>query len=73
MNDLTIKSEIKKQDSKLMMMVSGDEAKASAFKTSIYNLSLDTGLKDCSVESIVNSAMRIVNLGLNPDKLYGHG
>ena len=72
-NQLTVRDEIKKQDSKLMLMVQNDEAKASAFKTSIYNLSLESGLKDCSPESIVSSAMRIVNMGLNPDKLYGHG
>ena len=52
-------------------IVSNDKAKASIFASAIANMANDYGLRNCSVESIVNTAMQIVQIGLNPNKLFG--
>ena len=57
--------------SKMNQIVSNDKAKASIFASAIANMANDYGLRNCSVESIVNTAMQIVQIGLNPNKLFG--
>lgn len=57
--------------SQISTIVGGDKAKASVFASAIANMANDYGLKNCSVESIVNTAMQIVQIGLNPNKLFG--
>lgn len=52
-------------------IVGNDKAKASIFASAIANMANDYGLRNCSVESIVNTAMQIVQIGLNPNKLFG--
>lgn len=55
----------------IQTIVSNDKAKASIFASAIANMANDYGLRNCSVESIVNTAMQIVQIGLNPNKLFG--
>ena len=57
--------------SQIQTIVSNDKAKASIFASAIANMANDYGLRNCSVESIVNTAMQIVQIGLNPNKLFG--
>lgn len=57
--------------SQISTIVGNDKAKASIFASAIANMANDYGLKNCSVESIVNTAMQIVQIGLNPNKLFG--
>lgn len=57
--------------SQISTIVGNDKAKASVFASAIANMANDYGLKNCSVESIVNTAMQIVQIGLNPNKLFG--
>ena len=57
--------------SQIQTIVSKDKAKASIFASAIANMANDYGLRNCSVESIVNTAMQIVQIGLNPNKLFG--
>lgn len=52
-------------------IVANDKAKASTFASAIVNMANDYNLKNCKVESIVNTAMQIVQIGLNPNKLFG--
>ncbi|WP_148800518.1 recombinase RecT [Campylobacter concisus] len=52
-------------------IVGNDKAKASIFASAIANMANDYGLRNCSVESIVNTAMQIVQIGLHPNKLFG--
>lgn len=55
----------------LNALLGGNKAKASAFASAIANLANDTNLIRCSIDSIVNCAMQIVQIGLNPNKLLG--
>lgn len=55
----------------IQTIVGNDKAKASIFASAIANMANDYGLRNCSVESIVNTAMQIVQIGLNPNKLFG--
>ena len=55
----------------LNALLGGNKAKASAFASAIANLANDTNLSRCSIDSIVNCAMQIVQIGLNPNKLLG--
>ena len=55
----------------ILTIVGNDKAKASIFASAIANMANDYGLRNCSVESIVNTAMQIVQIGLNPNKLFG--
>ena len=55
----------------IQTIVSNDKAKTSIFASAIANMANDYGLRNCSVESIVNTAMQIVQIGLNPNKLFG--
>ena len=57
--------------SQISTIVGNDKAKASVFASAIANMANDYGLRNCSVESIVNTAMQIVQIGLNPNKLFG--
>lgn len=57
--------------SQISTIVGNDKAKASIFASAIANMANDYGLRNCSVESIVNTAMQIVQIGLNPNKLFG--
>ena len=57
--------------SQIQTIVGNDKAKASIFASAIANMANDAGLRNCSVESIVNTAMQIVQIGLNPNKLFG--
>jgi len=57
--------------SQISTIVGNDKAKASIFASAIANMANDYGLRNCSVESIVNIAMQIVQIGLNPNKLFG--
>lgn len=57
--------------SQISTIVGNDKAKASVFASAIANMANDHGLRNCSVESIVNTAMQIVQIGLNPNKLFG--
>lgn len=52
-------------------IVGNDKAKASVFASAIVNMVNDGGLRNCSPESIVNTAMQIVQIGLHPNKLFG--
>lgn len=53
------------------IIVGNDKAKASAFGSAIVNMANDFNLSRCSVDSIVNTAMQIVQIGLHPNKLFG--
>ena len=55
----------------LNALLGGNKAKASAFASAIANMANDTNLSRCSIDSIVNCAMQIVQIGLNPNKLLG--
>ena len=55
----------------LNALLGGNKAKASAFASAIANIANDTNLSRCSIDSIVNCAMQIVQIGLNPNKLLG--
>lgn len=57
--------------SQISTIVGNDKAKTSVFASAIANMANDYGLRNCSVESIVNTAMQIVQIGLNPNKLFG--
>ena len=57
--------------SQISTIVGNDKAKASIFASAIANIANDYRLRNCSVESIVNTAMQIVQIGLNPNKLFG--
>lgn len=52
-------------------IVGNDKAKASVFASAIVNMANDGNLRNCNVESIVNTAMQIVQIGLHPNKLFG--
>lgn len=52
-------------------ITAGDKAKASAFASAMINLANDANLAKCKVESVINTAMQIVQIGLNPNKLFG--
>lgn len=52
-------------------IVANDKAKASTFASAIVNMANDSNLTNCSVASIVNTAMQIVQIGLHPNKLFG--
>ena len=51
-------------------IVGNDKAKASVFASAIVNMANDGNLRNCNVESIVNTAMQIVQIGLHPNKLF---
>ena len=57
--------------SQISTIVGNDKAKASVFASAIVNMVNDGGLRNCSPESIVNTAMQIVQIGLHPNKLFG--
>lgn len=57
--------------SQISTIVGNDKAKASVFASAIVNMANDGNLRNCSVESIVNTAMQIVQIGLHPNKLFG--
>lgn len=57
--------------SQINIIVGNDKAKASAFGSAIVNMANDYNLIKCSVDSIVNTAMQIVQIGLHPNKLFG--
>ncbi|MBR8461515.1 recombinase RecT [Campylobacter sp. faydin G-24] len=57
--------------SQIQTITNGDKSKASAFASAIVNMVNDGNLSNCSTESIVNTAMQIVQIGLNPNKLFG--
>lgn len=57
--------------SQISTIVGNDKAKASVFASAIVNMANDGNLINCSVESIVNTAMQIVQIGLHPNKLFG--
>lgn len=57
--------------SQINIIVGNDKAKASAFGSAIVNMANDYNLNKCSVDSIVNTAMQIVQIGLHPNKLFG--
>ncbi|MDL0089999.1 recombinase RecT [Campylobacter gastrosuis] len=52
-------------------ITAGDKAKASAFASAMINLANDANLAKCKVESVINTAMQIVQIGLHPNKLFG--
>ncbi len=57
--------------SQISTIVGNDKAKASVFASAIVNMANDGNLRNCNVESIVNTAMQIVQIGLHPNKLFG--
>ena len=57
--------------SQIQTILGGDKAKASIFASAIVNIANDKDLRGCNVESIVNTAMQIVQIGLHPNKLFG--
>ena len=57
--------------SQISTIVGNDKAKASVFASAIVNMVNDGDLRNCSPESIVNTAMQIVQIGLHPNKLFG--
>ena len=57
--------------SQISTIVGNDKAKASVFASAIVNMANDGSLRNCNVESIVNTAMQIVQIGLHPNKLFG--
>lgn len=57
--------------SQISTIVGNDKAKASVFASAIVNMVNDGGLRNCTPESIVNTAMQIVQIGLHPNKLFG--
>lgn len=76
MNQLQIREQdardlVKSKMSQISTIVGNDKAKASVFASAIVNMVNDGGLRNCSPESIVNTAMQIVQIGLHPNKLFG--
>ena len=76
MNQLQIRGQdardlVKSKMSQISTIVGNDKAKASVFASAIVNMVNDGGLRNCSPESIVNTAMQIVQIGLHPNKLFG--
>ena len=76
MNQLQIREQdardlVKSKMSQISTIVGNDKAKASVFASAIVNMVNDGGLRNCSPESIVNTAMQIVQIGLHPHKLFG--
>ena len=67
----TARAMIKDKMSQIQTIVGNDKAKASVFASAIVNMVNDGGLRNCSPESIVNTAMQIVQIGLHPNKLFG--
>nr|DAY43530.1 MAG TPA: RecT protein [Caudoviricetes sp.] len=67
----TARAMIKDKMSQIQTIVGNDKAKASVFASAIVNMANDGNLRNCSVESIVNTAMQIVQIGLHPNKLFG--
>lgn len=57
--------------SQINTIVENNKAKASTFASAIVSMANDINLNKCSVESVVNTAMQIVQIGLNPNKLFG--
>lgn len=67
----TARAMIKDKMSQIQTIVGNDKAKASVFASAIVNMANDGNLRNCNVESIVNTAMQIVQIGLHPNKLFG--
>ncbi|MDU4981102.1 MAG: RecT family recombinase [Campylobacter ureolyticus] len=75
MNNITpreseARSLIKNKQS-LIKTIVNDEQKISLFSSAILSQAMDKNLQGCSVESVVNTGIAIVQTGLNPNKLFG--
>jgi len=71
---LTRTEEINYQLSSKMKQLSllvDDKKKASVYASAIKQIASNKNLKDCNVESIINTAFEVVQAGLNPNPLFG--
>ncbi len=55
----------------LIKTIVDDKQKISLFSSAILSQAMDKNLQGCSVESVVNTGIAIVQTGLNPNKMFG--
>lgn len=55
----------------LIKTIVNDKAKASIYASALKSISSDYNLRDCSVDSIIEVGLSIIQAGLNPNKLFG--
>ncbi|WP_065842874.1 recombinase RecT [Campylobacter fetus] len=55
----------------LINTIVSDKAKVSVYASALKSMASDWNLKDCSVDSILDVGLSIIQAGLNPNKLFG--
>lgn len=55
----------------LINTIVSDKSKASVYASALKSMASDWNLKDCSVDSILDVGLSIIQAGLNPNKLFG--
>lgn len=60
---------IERQKEQMLALVSNDKSKFEQYKAVMIEMSQNKSLANCSTESVVKTATRIIQLGLNPNPL----
>lgn len=69
--EIQAKELIREKMQQIRLWADDDKQRASQFGTALTALSQNNNLSECSVESILNVGFDIVQIGLNPNPLYG--
>jgi len=68
--EIEVNNLVKERYKQLALFVS-DKSTRNKYATAIVNIAMNKNLRDVSAESVVKTAFEIVQLGLNPNPLFG--